>query len=278
MKNNPIKNRFHVKIPAIHPFYKNTKAKNKEAIEAFKYHDWIWVEDWVEQGVTDVYYAMGAIEPRTRKSILLDSIIIVSEAEFTNLFYKVEKFTISPSAYIKSLENWLIFIGDCYQHNFDKFLEMQKSEKYGAFAEYKQIEYLPLSTLIQSIAQLEYIFAYMKDPMPFEFMARRTKYDCYQFENIEAEKYISKLEELLIFVCHIYQTNHDRFFKMYVEKENKYYYRLATVQGTRYRFEVQHISELCNEIFTFTLRTDEYDELFKQLKDNQTKKNKEKNV
>lgn len=274
-----MKNRFQVQISAIYHFFKSTKATNKKAIETFMYHDWMKCDDLEKQDDTGVYFTMGAIEPKTKKTIILDSIIVVSESEFESLFYVAEKLTISPSSYIESLENWLIFVSDCYQHNFDKFLELQKSEHYGAFAKYKQIRFSPLASLIKSISKIEYSSFYITEVQPFEIMARRTKYDFYEFANTEEEKYISKLEELLIYICYFYQENHDHFFQMYIDQENKYYYRLATVQGTRYRSEVQNISELCDECFTVTLIEEkEHDILLKKINDNQTKRNKKEHA
>ncbi|SME50591.1 hypothetical protein BACERE00183_04518 [Bacillus cereus] len=274
-----MKNRFQVQISAIYHFFKSTKATNKKAIETFMYHDWMKCDDLEKRDNTGVYFTMGAIEPNTKKSIILDSIIVVSESEFESLFYGAEKLTISPSAYIESLENWLIFVSDCYQHNFDRFLELQKTEHYGAFAEYEQIGFLSLASLVKSISKLKYTSFYIKDSMPFEIMARRTKYVFYEFENTEEEKYISHLEELLIYVCHFYQKNHDHFFQMYIDQKNKYYYRLATVQGTCYRSEVKNISELFDECFIVTfIEEKEHEILLKKLTENQTKRNKKENA
>jgi hypothetical protein len=58
------------------------------------------------------------------------------------------------------------------------------------------------------------------------------------------EEYINSLENLLIFMCQVYQKNHDRFFEMMVTKENDAYLRLSTVQGSYHRFAVKDISKL----------------------------------
>lgn len=58
------------------------------------------------------------------------------------------------------------------------------------------------------------------------------------------EEYVSSLENLLIFMCQVYQKNHDRLFEMMVTKENDAYMNLSTVQGSYHRFAVKDISKL----------------------------------
>ncbi|MFI8714460.1 hypothetical protein [Brevibacillus brevis] len=63
-------------------------------------------------------------------------------------------------------------------------------------------------------------------------------------EDINLEDYTESLENLLIFMCEVYQTNHDNFFQMMVDGESDAYMKLSTMQGSSQRFAVKAISEL----------------------------------
>ncbi|GMX64533.1 hypothetical protein Elgi_38020 [Paenibacillus elgii] len=58
------------------------------------------------------------------------------------------------------------------------------------------------------------------------------------------DDYVQSLENLLIFMCQVYQKNHDTFFNMMLNKENNAYKKLSTVQGSYHRFAVKDLSEL----------------------------------
>ncbi|MBU7316030.1 hypothetical protein [Paenibacillus oleatilyticus] len=58
------------------------------------------------------------------------------------------------------------------------------------------------------------------------------------------DDYVESLENLLIFMCQVYQKNHEKFFNMMFNKENDAYMKLSTVQGSHHRFAIKDLSEL----------------------------------